>query len=51
MILVNFLAYFEAEEGTKEEIESEIQNTNQQTIQYEKRLLEEEKYLGKCRQV
>jgi hypothetical protein len=50
-VLVNFLAYFEAEEGKKEEIESEILNLKQKTIQLEKRLLEEEKHLGKCRQV
>ena len=51
VVLVNFLAYFEAEEGKKEEIELEILNLKQKTIQLEKRLLEEEKHLGKCRQV
>lgn len=49
--LVNFLAYFEAEEATKEEAEAEIQKLKQQTVQYEKRLLEDEKYLSKCQQV
>ncbi|XP_046640134.1 tropomyosin-like [Daphnia pulicaria] len=48
--LVNFLAYFEAEEATKEEAEAEIQKLKQQTVQYEKRLLEDEKYLSKCQQ-
>lgn len=49
--LVNFLAYFEAEENNKEEIEAEVQNLKHQTIQNEKRLVEEERYLDKCRQV
>lgn len=49
--LVNFLAYFEAEEANKEQVETEIQNLKQLTIQYEKRLLEDEKYLSKCQQV
>lgn len=48
---VNFLAYFEAEEATKEEVEAEIQKLKQQTVQYEKRLPEDEKYLSKCQQV
>ncbi len=51
MGLVNFLAYFEAEEATKEEVEAEIQKLKQRTVQYEKRLLEDEKYLSKCQQV
>lgn len=49
--LVNFLAFFEAEEGNKEEIEAEVQNLKHLTMQNEKRLVEEERYLDKCRQV
>lgn len=51
MGLVNFLAFFEAEETNKEEIEIEVQNLKHQTIQNEKRLVEEERHLDKCRQV
>lgn len=49
--LVNFLAYFEAEETHKEEIEEEVQRIKHQVINNEKRLNEEERYLNKCRQV
>ncbi len=49
--LVNFLAYFEAEENNKEEIEAEIQCLKNKTLQYEKHLIEEERYLDKCKQV
>lgn len=48
--LVNFLAYFEAEETHKEEIEEEVQRIKHQVINNEKRLIEEERYLNKCRQ-
>lgn len=49
--LVNFLAYFEAEENNKEEIEAEIQSLKLKTLQLEKQLIEEERYLDKCKQV
>ncbi|EFX65706.1 hypothetical protein DAPPUDRAFT_264338 [Daphnia pulex] len=48
--LVNFLAYFEAEENNKEDIEAEIQCLKNKTLQYEKLLVEEERYLDKCKQ-
>lgn len=49
--LVNLLAYFEGEDANLEEVEAEVQNLKHQTIQNEKRLVEEERYLDKCRQV
>jgi len=47
--LVNFLAYFEAEETIQESIENEILQTKQQMMQNEKRLNEEQKHLDKCK--
>lgn len=49
--LVNFLAYFEAEENNKEDIEAEIQCLTNKTLQNEKLLVEKERYLDKCKQV
>lgn len=51
LTLVNFLAYFEAEESNKEEIEAEMQALKHQALQNEKKLEEEERRLDKGRQV
>ncbi len=51
LTLVNFLAYFEAEESNKEEIEAEMQALKHQTLQNEKKLEEEERRLDKGKQV
>lgn len=51
LCLVNFLAYFEAEETTKEEVEREVQHLKNQVLANEKRLVEEERHLEKCKQV
>jgi hypothetical protein len=49
--LVNFLAYFEAEENNKEDIEAEIQCLKNKTLQNEKLLVDKERHLDKCKQV
>lgn len=48
--LVNFLAFFEAEEGSKEAVEEEVIRLKQSTASNEKRLLDEERLLGKSKQ-
>ena len=50
-VLVNFLAYYEEQEGLKEQIEGEVQELKMARIQGEKRLSEEMRYLDKCKQV
>lgn len=51
LCLTNFLAYFESEEAHKEEIEEAVDKVRNTAIQNEKRLVEEERYLDKCKQV
>jgi len=50
-VLVNFLAYYEEQEGLKEQIEGEVQELKMARIQGEKRLSEEMRYLDKCKQL
>jgi len=49
-VLVNFLAFYEEQEGYKEEIESSVQSLQMARIQGEKQLSEEMRHLDKCRQ-
>ena len=49
--LVNFLAYFESEEGSKEEIEAEVQAIKQQINVKGKQKEEEERHLHQAKQV
>lgn len=49
--LTNFVAFFESEESHKDEIEEEIEKLRNTAIQNEKKLVDEERYLDKCKQV
>ena len=49
--LVNFLAYFEAEEVTKDAVETEIQGLKNRTQQMEKELEDRQRDLNKSHQV
>ena len=48
--LVNFLAYFEAEEVTKDTVETEIQGLKNRTQQMEKELEDRQRDLNKSHQ-